>query len=115
MDSEKDMNARAGEQADLVVLGGGGAGLCAALAATENGCGNIVVLEKRSSATGNSAMGGGSFAAESPVQRRQGIDAPRHKYFKTAMSFANWKINPRIVRAFVDKSGDTIRWLEEWE
>ena len=47
MDSEKDMNARAGEEADLVVLGGGGAGLCAALAATENGCGNIVVLEKR--------------------------------------------------------------------
>ena len=37
----------------------------------------------------------------------------RDKYFKAAMSFANWKINPRIVRAFVDKSGDTIRWLEE--
>ncbi len=74
MDSEKDMNARAGDvdsEADLVVLGAG-AGLCAALAATENGCRNIVVLEKRSSATGNSAMGGGPFAAESPVQRRQG-------------------------------------------
>ncbi len=105
--------ADADSEADLVILGGGGAGLCAALAAAENGCENIVVLEKRSSATGNSAMGGGPFAAESPVQRRQGIDAPRDKYFKTAVSFANWKINPRIVRAFVDKSGDTIRWLEE--
>jgi len=110
------MSARAGDadsEVDLVILGGGGAGLCAALAAAENGCRNIVVLKKRNSATGNSAMGGGPFAAESPVQRRQGIDAPRDKYFKTAMSFANWKINPRIVRAFVDKSGDTIRWLEE--
>src|SRR6266496_4141240 len=110
------MNAGAGDadsEADLIILGGGGAGLCAALAAAENGCGNIVVLEKRSSATGNSAMGGGPFAAEIPVQKRQGIDAPRDKYFKTAMSFANWKINPRIIRAFVDKSGDTIRWLEE--
>jgi fumarate reductase flavoprotein subunit len=110
------MNARTGgaqSKADLVILGGGGAGLCAALAAAENGCENIVILEKRSSATGNSAMGGGPFAAESPVQRRQGIDAPRDKYFKIAVSFANWKVNPRIVRAFVDKSGDTIRWLEE--
>src|SRR6266545_4042867 len=85
----------------------------AELAAGENSCKNIVVLEKRASPTGNSAMGGGSFAVESPVQKRQGIDAPRDKYFKAALSFANWKINPRIVRAFVDKSGDTIRWLEE--
>ncbi len=100
-------------EADLVILGGGGAGLCAALAAGENGCKNIVVLEKRASTTGNSAMGGGPFAVESLVQKRQGIDAPRDKYFKAALSFANWKINPRIVRAFVDKSGDTIRWLEE--
>jgi fumarate reductase flavoprotein subunit len=110
------MSARTGDanlEADLVILGGGGAGLCAALAAAENDCENIVLLEKRGSATGNSAMGGGPFAAESPVQRRQGIDAPGDKYFKTAMSFANWKINPRIIRAFVDKSGDTIRWLEE--
>jgi len=110
------MNAGAGDadsEADLIILGGGGAGLCAALSAAENGCGNTLVLEKRGSATGNSAMGGGPFAAESPVQKRQGIDAPRDKYFKAAVSFANWKINPRVVRAFVDKSGDTIGWLEE--
>jgi len=100
-------------EADLVILGGGGAGLCAALAAGDDSCKNIVVLEKRASPTGNSAMGGGSFAVESPVQKRQGIDAPRDKYFKAALSFANWKINPRIVRVFVDTSGDTIRWLEE--
>src|SRR6266496_3026492 len=110
------MNAGAGDadsEADLIILGGGGAGLCAALSAAENGCGNTLVLEKRGSATGNSAMGGGPFAAESPVQKRQSIDAPRDKYFKAAVSFANWKINPRVVRAFVDKSGDTIGWLEE--
>jgi succinate dehydrogenase/fumarate reductase flavoprotein subunit len=31
---------------ELVVIGGGGAGLAAALAAAENGCRNIVVIEK---------------------------------------------------------------------
>jgi fumarate reductase flavoprotein subunit len=29
------------------------------------------------------------------------------------MGYAHWKTDPRIVRAFIDKSGDTIRWLEE--
>jgi succinate dehydrogenase/fumarate reductase flavoprotein subunit len=33
---------------ELVVIGGGGAGLAAALAAAENGCRNIVVFEKAS-------------------------------------------------------------------
>ena len=29
------------------------------------------------------------------------------------MDYAHWKINPRIFRAFLDKSGDTIKWLED--
>ena len=52
--------------ADLVVLGGGGAGLAAALAAAENGCRNIIVLEKAGSAAGSTAMAHDVFGAESP-------------------------------------------------
>jgi len=29
------------------------------------------------------------------------------------MDYSHWKAEPKIVRAFVYKSGDTIRWLEE--
>ncbi len=100
--------------ADLVVIGGGGAGLAAAIAAGENGCKNIIVLEKAGSAAGSTAMAHDVFGAESPVQKRQGIDAQKDELFKTAMEWAHWtKINPRIVRAFIDKSGDTIGWLEK--
>ena len=96
-------------RADLVVLGGGGAGLCAALAAAEKGCRNIIVLEKAGSAAGSTAMAHDVFGAESPVQKREGIDASRDVLFKTAMEWAHWtKINPRVVRAFIDRSGDTI-------
>jgi fumarate reductase flavoprotein subunit len=99
---------------ELVVIGGGGAGLAAAIAAAENGCKSIIVLEKAGSAAGSTAMAHDVFGAESPVQKRQGIDAPRDELFKTAMEWAHWtKINPRIVRAFIDKSGDTIGWLEK--
>lgn len=101
-------------KADIVVLGGGGAGLAAAIAAGENGCKNIVVLEKAGSATGSTGMAHDIFGAESPVQKRQGINAFKDELFKTAMEWAHWtRINPRIVRAFIDKSGDTIAWLEK--
>lgn len=101
-------------KADLVVVGGGGAGLAAAIAAAENGCRNIIVLEKTGSAAGSTAMAHDVFGAESPVQKRQGVEASRDELFKTAMEWAHWtKINPRVVRAFIDKSGDTIGWLEK--
>jgi fumarate reductase flavoprotein subunit len=99
-------------EADLVVIGGGGAGLPAALAAAEAGA-RVMVLEKGGACGGNAAMAWGIFAAESPTQIRSFIDAPRDDLFKIAMSWAHWKINPRLMRAFIDKSGDTIRWFEE--
>ena len=100
-------------EAELVVIGGGGAGLAAAISACENGCKSIIVLEKAGSATGSTGMAHDVFGAESPVQKRLGIDAPKDELFKVAMEWAHWtKINPRIVRAFIDKSGDTIGWLE---
>lgn len=101
-------------KAQLVIIGGGGAGLAAALAAAEKGCRDIIVLEKRDRPGGNTALAGGLFACESPVQIRQRIDADRDYLFKKAMAWAHWGgIDPRIVRAFIDKSGDTIRWLED--
>src|SRR5512139_3922942 len=100
--------------ADVVVIGGGGAGLAAALAAAENGCKNVIVLEKAGSAAGSTSMAHDIFGAESPVQKRMGVDARKDDLFKVAMEWAHWsRINPRIVRAFIDKSGDTIGWLEE--
>ncbi len=99
--------------AELVIIGGGGAGLAAALAAKENGAGRVIVLEKRGTTGGNTAISSGLFGADSPAQKRIAVEFRRDELFRIAMNFAHWKINPRIVRAFIDKSGDTIRWLEE--
>lgn len=105
---EKDGNLAA----DLVIIGGGGAGLAAAVAAAEAGTG-VIVLEKRNNTGGNTALASGLFAAESPVQKRAMVDASRDELFKAMMDWAHWRIDPRIIRAYVDKSGDTIRWLEK--
>lgn len=96
-----------------MIIGGGGAGLAAAVAAAEEGASNVIVLEKLGFPGGNTAMSSGMFAAESLAQKRAAIDARREVLFKILTEFAHWKVNPRIVRAFIDKSGDTIRWLED--
>ena len=99
-------------KADLVVIGGGGAGLAAAVAAAEKGV-RVIVLEKRNCTGGNTALATMLFAAESPVQKRAMVDASRDELFSAVMDWAHWQIDPRIIRAFINKSGDTIRWLEE--
>ncbi|HSW58677.1 MAG TPA: FAD-dependent oxidoreductase [Dehalococcoidales bacterium] len=100
-------------ETDLLVIGGGGSGLAAALTAAENGISNILVLEKRGGLGGNTARATGLFACESPAQARDKIIADKDDLFKRAMHWAHWsKVNPRIFRAFLNKSGETINWLE---
>lgn len=52
-------------ETDVVVIGGGGTGLAAAVSAAEAGM-RVILLEKRHSPGGNSVFPDGLFAAESP-------------------------------------------------
>lgn len=99
-------------ETEIAIIGGGGGGLSAAVAAAEKGV-KIILLEKRHALGGNSVFAEGLLGAESPAQKRMMVDARRDELFRTAMDYSHWKINPRIIRAFLNKSGDTIRWLEE--
>jgi fumarate reductase flavoprotein subunit len=96
----------------IAIIGGGGAGLTAAVAAAEKGI-DVIVLEKRHALGGNSAMAEGFLAAESPAQKRLRIEARKDDVFKIAMDYSHWRLNARIVRAFINKSGSTVQWLED--
>lgn len=99
--------------ADVVVIGSGGAGVPAALMALENGA-SVIVLEKRGATGGNAIFANGIFACESPVHRRNMIDVSRDDLFKKAVEWHHYsRINQRVLRAYINKSGDTIRWLME--
>jgi fumarate reductase flavoprotein subunit len=41
------------------------------------------------------------------------IKGTNDEFFKEIMDWAHWRINPLLVRVIIDKSADTIRWLEE--
>lgn len=107
--STEDMSRFDSIEADVAVIGGGGTGLAAAAAAAERGK-RVVLLEKRPG--GNSALAQGIFAAETRLQKELRVDVPRDKAFQTAIEYSHWKINPRIIRAYIDKSADTVDWLE---
>ncbi len=109
------MNPDTTQQFDynLVIVGGGGGGLAAAAAAAESGLKNIAVVEKRGATGGSSAMASGIFAAESPAQKRQVITATKDALYKRMLEWSHLSVNPRIIRAYVEKSADTVRWLED--
>lgn len=99
--------------ADIVVVGAGGAGLTAAISARRAGVKNVIVLEKAPAPGGNAAISHGIFAAESPAQKRQGMNISADKLFIDRMEEAEWKIDPILARDLIRKSKDILQWLEE--
>jgi fumarate reductase flavoprotein subunit len=99
-------------ECDLLVIGGGGSGLAAACAGAQMRA-KTVVIEKRHTTGGDTALAGGLFAADSPALKRLRNDSSSDELIKRALSYSHWKIDPRIVRAFISRSGDTIHWLEQ--
>jgi fumarate reductase flavoprotein subunit len=98
--------------ADIVVVGAGAAGLSAAVAASE-GKAKVIVLEKTQAIGGTTNYSEGVFAVESRLQREKNINYTRDWAFKYMMDFTHWRANARLARAFIDKSADTIDWLEK--
>ena len=66
---------------DFVAIGGGGAGLAAALTAAETGA-DVIVLEKLAGVGGSTSFAEGLFAAESSIQRARNIDITKDESFK---------------------------------
>jgi len=95
----------------VVVIGSGASGLGAALTAAEGGL-KVILLEKRLRVGGTSNFAEGMFAVESDMQREKYISYTRDQAFKNIMDYSHWRANPRLVRAFVDKSASTIAWLQ---
>jgi fumarate reductase flavoprotein subunit len=99
-------------KAQLLVIGGGAAGMAAAAAAAEKGI-QVVVMEANANVGGNGLFPRGVFAVDSKLQRRKLIFADKDQVFRDCMNYSHWKIDGRIIRALIEKSGDTIDWLTE--
>jgi len=99
-------------ETDIAIVGAGTAGLAATVAAAEKGA-KVIVFEKASTTGGTGNMAMGPFAIESRLQRIKQIPLTREQAFKIFMDYTHWRVDARLVSAYINKSADTIDWLEK--
>lgn len=97
---------------DIAIVGGGLSGLAAGVQAIQGG-GKVIVLEKQAKVGGTGNFCEGFFAAESKVQKRIGINVSKDAAFKMIMEYSHWKANGALAKAFVDRSAETIEWMDK--
>jgi flavocytochrome c len=98
-------------QTELVIVGGGLAGFCAALEAARAGA-EVLVLEKLAATGGSSAMSGGCLAfAGTDLQRAAGIEDSSELLFKDLREVGKLENDESLVRAYADEQLGTYEWL----
>lgn len=96
---------------DIVVIGSGGAGLSAAIQASQKGA-DVIVLEKMGIVGGNSNYStAGLNASETGVQRKLGIEDTNEQYFEDTMKGGHYLNDPDLVHTLVENSADAVDWL----
>ena len=98
-------------EADVVVVGSGVSGLAAALEAAQGGA-RVTVFEKQPSIGGTSNFFEGMFAVGSAMQKEKYIAYSPDQAFKNFMEYNHWRVDARLVRSLINRSADTIDWLE---
>lgn len=97
---------------DIIVVGGGAAGLAASVSAAEHNA-KVVLLEKGSSLGGNAFFSGGYFNAVNPErQKKAGVVDSKELYIEHMLESGGGKNSPEIVRKLAEESLATMKWLE---
>ena len=101
-----------GDEVDVVVVGFGIAGGCAALEAARAGA-RVILLERAAEHGGTSAMAGGHFylGGGTAVQRAVGVEDSAEEMFKYLMAVSPDPDEAKI-RAFCDDSVEHFDWIE---
>lgn len=102
-------------EVDVVVLGTGGAGLTAALAAHDFGAGEVLILEKFGMIGGTSAMSGGMlWIPLNDQQAEHGVEDSFDEVVAYLDGLADdGHLDPETLSAFLEEGPQMLRWFEE--
>jgi fumarate reductase flavoprotein subunit len=96
---------------DLLVIGGGLAGYCAAHEAASLGA-DVLLIEKERKTGGATILSGGSFAfAGTPLQQRLGIEDSEELLFQDLRKVGGYENDETLVRAYVTGQRAAYDWL----
>jgi fumarate reductase flavoprotein subunit len=96
---------------DVVVLGGGGAGLAAAVEASSRGA-SVLLLEAADKLGGSTAMSAGVYyATGTRLQREAGVEDSVERTYKYYQALNQWALEPSLVMRFCTESAPTLDWL----
>jgi len=97
---------------DVIIVGGGGAGLAAAIMARKAGATCMVVEADTKLGGATWLCSGVMYASATSVQKAAGIenDTP-DAMFHYIMTLAGWEADPLIFRILSDNSGPALEWL----
>ncbi|HEY6644440.1 FAD-dependent oxidoreductase [Povalibacter sp.] len=106
------LRAFAAETYDLIVIGGGTAGIPCAIAAAEQGA-KVLMIDKSIQIGGTLWISGGSMAAAgTKMQARKGIKDSADAHYADIMRLSQNRANPAVARRYVDNAGPMADWLE---
>lgn len=101
------------EQPDVIVIGAGMSGLCAAVRASQLGA-NVLVFEQMARIGGSAAVAGGSIVgAETIIEKEAGIeDSVDLLYADFPRLGGEGNFNPEVARKFAERAGTAVDWLD---
>ncbi|MGI6037678.1 MAG: FAD-dependent oxidoreductase [Limnochordia bacterium] len=98
---------------DVLVIGGGGAGLLAALTAADAGA-DVIVLEKMPFVGGATLISGAyQSAAVTKAQEREGIVDSAEDFFLDLMHGGEYTNDARLTWLLAERSGEVANYMEE--
>jgi len=100
-------------EADVVVIGAGGAGLAAAISAEQNGA-KVIVVEKMPKVGGNTILAGGAVNAvedrsEFAIKQNDSV----YWHYTQTLSGGDFQGDPELVMTLVENAYDGIQWTKE--
>lgn len=98
-------------ESDVIIVGGGAAGMAAAISAAEQGA-EVIVFEKANTTGGCANMAMGPLGVETKMQKERLIDCTRERAFQKFMDYTHWRSDARLIKNYIYKSASTIEWLE---
>lgn len=100
-------------EADIVIIGAGGAGLTAAIEATKKGA-KVIVVEKNSFMGGNTNYAtGGMNAANTKLQAEKGVVDSAELFYEDTLKGGHNLNDPVLLKKLTEESSNAIDWLTE--